>query len=562
MSYQWGPQGPAFEVQGIYRSENLALLARAGLLGLTAMLVLVLALADLNLPSWMPTKLLRLPQDGQALHVALGLLLLALATIDVLRALRQRGLRLLPGQPGPLVTALRSVNTPNPEAAPLAAALEGGPPPLPPQGIAEWAWLLRGRAALAAAPLGLQAWIGQRIAHLGWIIGLALALLLARVLLGPAGATVMAALCVVLAAVVLLRARLPGRSTPGPRVIALQLALTLAIGLAGAFAPQALTERLAAVGLVEGAALMLAALLLTELVALAAGLVVADRPPTRSPTPAPCTVEIDADVDSVQQEVERELHRYWSEGVPNRRYLWQSNQADWRGSGARFDASSLEESQPLLAAAPAAAGHGGARRPWLLVLLALGLGFTLVGGLLWGVVVWQQLQRATQAWRLGSAAVLFFFAGGYALRVAHLLWSRLEAQSLLLTLACSATATSTVRLRWTVTRARSAFYAAADQGVGSRVLLELTSDETAARRSAQQIKRYAEKINAAEAQEGSPAPATPRPQRAAPPTPATPLPRAPTPGPGPGRRFCVDCGESMAQSARFCPRCGERQRNA
>lgn len=125
MSYQWGPQGPAFEIHGVYRRENLALLVRAGLLGVSALIVLTLALSELSLPGWVPTKLLRLPQEGRARHVALGMLLIALAVIDVLRVLRQRGLRLLPGQPGALVTPLRTANTANPEARTLRALLAG-----------------------------------------------------------------------------------------------------------------------------------------------------------------------------------------------------------------------------------------------------------------------------------------------------------------------------------------------------------------------------------------------------------------------------------------------------
>ena len=546
MSYQWGPQGPAFEVAGIYRSENLALLVRAALLLVLALLVLLPVLMDVSFPRWFPTRLLRLPQEGQGLHGALGLLLLALAAIDLLRLSRQRALRLLPGQPGPLVPVLRSANTPNPEAEPLATLLGGGTV-APPSNATHWPLLARLSPTLLAAPPALREWMAQRLVHLTWIAGLALALLVTRALMPPPGVAVMGALCVGMAAFVLLRARQAARAAPRPRAVALQLGLTLLAGLAASRAPQALTAPLAAAGLAEGAALMLAALLLTELVALAAGLVVAERPLSTGPAPAPCSVAIAADPERVQQELERELHRYWSEGVPNRRYLWQSNQVEHRSTGAGFEMSSLEESQPLPAATAAPVGSGGVRRPWLLGLLGLGLAFTLIGGLLWGVVVWSQLQRAPQPWRMGSAAVLFFFAGGYALRVAHLLWSRVEARSLLLRLQCSSAGASTVQLRWEVARARSAFYAASEHVPGSRVLLELASDEDAARRSAQQVKRYAEKINTAEARDSRPPSPAPSPAPAAPAAPA-------------GRRFCVDCGESIPAAARFCPRCGERQR--
>lgn len=575
MSYQWGSHGPAFEVQGIYRAENRALVARAVLLTVFGLMILVLALADVSFPRWMPTKLLRLPQDAVGVHASMGVFLLALAVFDALRASRQRALRLLPGQPGALVTPVRTANTPNPDAAPLAELLEGGVALAAPGAPPSWeSALKRISPLLASTPHGLQAWVARRLARLGFLILLGLALGLAFVLLRPAGQALVGLWCIVAAGIALLRTAPAEREVTAPRTVFVRGALVLVTGLAAGWAlglaPAKSTAWLSAAGLPLAAAAALAALFVVELVALRAGLVVADPPLPRGPQPASCTVEIDAEPDRVQQELERELHRYWSEGVPNRRYLWQSNQGEHTDTGAGFAASSLEETQPLMLP-PAPGGTGVRRRPWLLLLLTLALLLTLTGGLLWGWVVYDQLQRAVQPWRMAAASALLMLCGGYAVRVGHLLWSRLETQSRLLALDCSAApAESRVRLRWTVTQARSVFYAAADFEPGSRTLLELVSDEAAARASAEQVQRYAEKrqsVDEADAPDTTAAGPlrAPRPPTVAPvhrPAPVHPHAHAFAHGaaPAPAVRYCTDCGEAMPASARFCPRCGERQR--
>lgn len=560
MANAWGPEGPAFEIPQIYRSESKALLARAALLALLALLVLILALADPGFPRWMATRRLRLPPDGTLIHLLFGLLLLMLAVMDVVRAARQRVLRLLPGQPAPLVPVVRAANLANPHAAPLAALLEGGvaaPAPAP----ADWPRLLQRLAPQAGAlPLGLQLWLAQRVSYLLLTAGVLLTLALAWLLLPPVGVALAAAPAVAMAGFVLWRGTRPERRPPSPRRVGVLLALNLLLGF-GAGAAQAsalatLGQWLHALGLPLATALLLAILLLAELLALRAGLVEVDTPLAHGPAAQARSVEIHAEPESVQQELERELHRYWHEGVPNRRYLWQTNQADYKNSGAGFATSSLEEAQPVMRAATA--GHAGQRSPWLLALLALALLLTLAGGLLWGAVVWAQLQRAAEPYVLTATAALLVVVGGYVLRLAHLLWSRVEAESLLLLLHCASTpGKPALRLQWSVLRVRSVFYAAAEHHPGSRTLLALDSDGAAAQRSVDQVQHYAEKRNAASADAAEPG--TPvAPTRAA---------RAPAPAPRPSAppearlRYCVDCGEAMPSAARFCPRCGERQRS-
>lgn len=580
MSYQWGSHGPAFEVQGIYRAENRALVARAVLLAAFALAVLVLALTDISFPRWMPTRLLRLPQDGIGWHALMGVLMLLLAAFDMLRASRQRALRLLPGQPGALVTPVRTANTPNPDAAPLAELLEGGAALASPGAPSSWGSTLRRVSPLLATmPHGLQAWVARRLARLWMLLGLVVALGLALVLLRPASQALVGLLCIATAGIGLLRTAPAEREVAAPRSVAMRSGFVLVAGLAAGwalgFVPAKWTDWLAAGGWPLAAAATLATLLLVELLALGAGLVVVDPPLPRGPQPLPCSVEIDATADRVQQELERELHRYWSEGVPNRRYLWQSNQGEHTDTGAGFfAASSLEETQPLMLS-PASSGPGAGRRSWLLLLLTLALLLTVAGGLLWGWVVYDQLQRAAQPWRMASASAMLLLCGAYAVRVGHLLWSRVEVQSRLLSLQCSAVspAAAPVQLRWTVAQARSVFYAAADHEPGSRTLLELTSDEAAARASAEQVQHYAEKRSPADDPDAPEAATPPGPLRAPRPPTVAPThrpapaqapvhvhPHAPGVAPTPGVRYCTDCGEAMPATARFCPRCGERQR--
>ena len=587
MSYQWGPEGPAFEIRGVYRTENRFLVARAVLLGLLALVALTLASADLEFPEWVSSKLTELPQDKRTPHLLLGLLLLALAGLDLLRASRQRVLRLLPGQPASLVPQARAANATHPSAGPLADLVGGGAAlPQPPEG--GWMPLLhRLVPALRGSPQGLLDWMAQRLAHLLVLAALALALGLGRLLLAPTGLALVGGLCIAIALALLLRSAWAARPAPSPRLVVLLVGLALGVGLPAGWAtgraPADLGVLLLAGGLPLGATLMVASLIVIELLALGAGLTAVDRPLAQGPQQAPASVDIDADADSLQQEVERELHRYWIEGVPNRRYVWQSNLVEHKASGQPLAAASLEESQPAIPADQGSAGRhdGGARRPWLLALLLLALPLTLAGGLLWGWVVVDQLRRVSPAGTMAAASVLLVLAGGHALRVAHLLWSRIEVDSLLLSLALTvapqpaAGGRPGAQLRWTVLRARSVFYAATAHHIGSRMLLRLVPDDEVAQRSAQAVQRFAQKISPAggpetPARPGGPAtrpasagaPAT-RPASAGAPATRPASAGAPAIRPAaaaaPGLRYCVGCGVSMPATARYCPRCGERQ---
>lgn len=585
MSYQWGPGGPAFEFEGVFRTENRVLVARAVLLALLAVGALLLAMADLRFPSWMSPRLSRLPQSERAPHLLMGLFLLALAAIDVVRASRQRVSRLLPGQPASLLPPATPSEGMNPGAAALVGTLsEGLAPAAPPEGAPAEGWRrLLGRLApsIGAAPRPLLRWMERRLAMLALIGGLLPVLALGALLLRqPAGRAVVAGLCIAIVAAALLRETWLAAAAPRPRTVGVLLALTLVLGLplgwAAGLLPEGVTAMLASGGLSLGAACLLGALLVVETLALRAGAVMTDPPLAGGLRPALAQVEIAADPESVLQEIEREIHLYWVEGIPNRRYAWRAGPTEYKAGAAPFAATALEESQPVVrheAAGGAVTCIGARRRPWLLALMALSLLLTVGAGLLWAWLVLEQLRRVTPPFAMAAAAVLLVLAGGHALRVAHLLWSRVEMTSRLLWLDAEsvpapgddgeplaaaraaarppATGTPVVRLRWSVANAVSACYLGCEHRVGDRSLLNLTADEATARRSALAVQRFAEKLFAAG---GSTSPA-PRP--AAPSRP----PRTPEPAPlsQADTRFCVACGRVIIARARFCPVCGAHQ---
>jgi hypothetical protein len=309
---------------------------------------------------------------------------------------------------------------------------------------------------------------------------------------------------------------------------------------------------------------------LIEGMALLAGRVRVDVPPKGRYKAAPARAELAADAERVMQEIERELHRYWAEGIPNRRHAWQLSMGDEAGGDAGFSATVLEESQPLL---PVDNRDGppmavGARRPWLLALQGLGLLLTLAGGALWVRLTFAHMENGAASWAPGASALVLLVAGGYAVRIGHLLWSRFEVDSTLLSLeGRAATQGPPVQLSWTVARARSVFYAAADHSVGSRTLLELTPDEAAGKRSLQQVRAYAERGSGAGAERGPGAggerapvpvvapvrPAASAAVTAAAATAAAAAAGAPARGPA---RFCPACGVPVLSGARFCQACG------
>ena len=560
MSYQWGVSGPGFEYPTCYRTENRFLTLRAALLIVLALVVFWVALAEPD-PATSSVAILTTPlqRGGSTPHVLVATLLLLLGAFDLWCAARQRRVFLQPGQPASLTSELvHQAKGASPGAAWLTQVLASGKVD-PGELRGPYRGLLQSLTPrLAAAPVSVQAYLSERLAHLLFGIGLALALALTCLLIkSPPTLALACLLYAALAAALVAHSAWIAKAAPSPLAVVVALVLAATVGLLlGWFAGQLPhIGKLAQLGLPLATTVLLACLLAIEGLAFLAGRATPDLPLAGKPPLAEAQGDIGADPEHLMQEVERELHRYWSDGIPNRRHAWQTSLADADGQAqagaSRFVATVLEETQPMLPAdlRDGIPGPVGARRVCLLLLQVLGLLLTLAGGVLFVRLADAHVQDLKAAWTSGASALVLVVAGGYAIRVGHLLWSRVEVESSLLSLGCKAESVqpSKLRLRWSVVRARSVFYLAGQTVAGSRTLLQLSADELAARRSVQQVQAYAERQTATEVARppvSSFAPARP--------TVAPAEVRSPT-------RYCPACGTPVLPRARFCQHCGEQQ---
>jgi len=358
-------------------------------------------------------------------------------------------------------------------------------------------------------------------------------------------------------------------------LVLLALGVGAALGWFADLVPRAAS--LPKLGLPVAAAVLLASVLLFELVGILAARAQLQTPWLAAIPAEETRVDFEADPDQLLREIDLELHRQWTEGVPNRRYAWQGPQigrgADPGADQGDYRAVVLEESQPLVPhtgrdLAPAVA-QSPARTRGLLWLDGLGLVWSLTGGVLWVWLALAHMRDVNASWVPGAAGLACLLAGAYALRVGHLLWSRVEVQSTITWLdfhgrylkLVDAVAEGSARgrgelpvrvedlqLRARVAVARSVFYAAAPHPLGSRVLLELGPHRGGAAAWLQMLQTYA--------------------RQAVPSAVAVPVaavrPRARAPGaadadvPPPRRpaRFCPHCGTPVLAGARFCQHCG------
>jgi hypothetical protein len=548
-------------------------------------------------------------------HLLTAVFLSAWGAVDLLRRGGQRVLTLVPGQPASLATEVaREAVGSSPGTAWLTGLLrQGGSPsatvhgnaasaasgdarPVEAEGGATsrasssgapsraaykgpWAgWPgLRGMQ-LADAPHTLHFFLSQCLAHGLLALGLCLAL-------GVAAVAAMSAAGLALAAVVLLLAAagVIGRQMLAPFGPALRpLWIGLSIGVsalaaaglarfAGAL-PQA--EMLASLRLPAAAAVLLAGVALVNLLGVVAGRSQA-RPVHLVGVPAEeAVVSFDAEPTQLLREVDRELDRRWSEGIPNRRHAWQPPRLDPLADEGTVAFTVLEESQPL--PPPVARGSKPIRQtrgPWPGWLAALSVAFAASAGLLWLAFAYARTHGASGTHWQAPLGLVFLLLGGYTLSLAHFLWSRVEVESTLIWLdvrgsfvrrADRAPPDTTDRpraeapvevdelvLRSTVARLRSAFYAAGSWEIGSRALLSLAPDPSAARvwtTLAQEFSRKAALSPAAATPAVLAARARARERREAETAVVVPR-RAP--------RFCSACGTPLLQGARFCQQCGQ-----
>ncbi len=564
MSFQWSQQAPAFEFPTCYRTENRFLTLRAALLFLLALVILWVALAGPD-PGAPAVTLTKIERGASEPHVMLALLLMVLGGIDLWVASRQGRLLLAPGQPASITHELMRMSKGVSTGAPwLKQVMASGTVPAPTLRAPYRRALLAIAPHIGAAPSGLQTYLALRIAHFIFAAGLLVALGLTWVVSQTATLALAALFYSAVATALVARSAWIAKRPPSPTVLFITLGSAVVLGLAIAWLGGKVPAigRLASLGLPAATALLLVGLMVMEGLAILAARFQVDALPTAKTPPGRVKAEIATDADRLLEELERELHRYWAEGVPNRRFAWQTSASGHKADDGRFLLSVLEESQPLLPAdqrdgiPPPPMG----RRIWLLALGGLGLLLTLAGGLLWIRMGHALVQDASAGWTSAGPAMVLLVAGGYACRLGHLLWSRIEVESTLLWVECrrgkeagdddkqaapAGTETSTVQLRLCVVQARSAFYSAGEHKIGSRILAHLTGDEDAARRSIDQLRAYTERAATSRPEVRPPAASSPNvPARSTGAASAAPA------------KFCPACGTPVLQGARFCQSCG------
>jgi hypothetical protein len=612
MAYRWTDDGPAFEFPTPFAVENRMLVWRGWLLlGLALAMAAVTAYLHGQEPVTQAVALEDRPQPASAWPLYLLAFGLAVsAVLDLVRAAKQQTLRLQRGQPASLTQEVPHEATGVGAGAPalMQALLKGERPPGALSG--PYQRLLRRLGPVHAAPRPLQVFLAARVAHLMLSAGLLAVLIAGAALLLNKGAAlaVLAVVVSVLGAAFVARQVVLTAEPPFGRWV---LAATLLLA-AAAVAPLFFfgAKLAAALPLLNQFQLPLAlgVALLSGLLFEAFGLLAARA---QLPRERPYQLQRDenlvafgGDPRPLLQEVERELYRRWTEGVPNRRYAWQPPFVDRAAVAGECKALVLEESQPMVHTMSVAAPprrqlpeHPDPDRPpppppppslnpppgagWLRLLAVCGLAWALVGALLWLWLAYTRMKDPAAPWWPAALGLAFLGGAGYALRIGHLLWSRIELQSTLTWLELkgafvrsNAAAPAPVAEKVgsqrgdkpvrvdaltvlsAVAQLRSVFYAAVPGRVqGMRTLLDWQIDGKAAAGWANFVDAFARGGDtlAAAAAAGRSSPAAGNPA-------ARPVARAPEPEPAAaGRRsarFCSACGTPVLAAARFCQHCG------
>ena len=587
MVYRWNVDGTSLEFPTPYTVENRFLKLRGGaLIALALLLSLIIAFAGDSSALRPVVAAEDQAEPASAFpHVLVVMLMAIFGVLSLWQARRQSALKIVPGQPASLMSEVPHEATGASPGAPwLMQALARGVATAAVPG-SPYARLLRHLGNdLSTAPSTLHACMRVRLAHLLLLICVALLLGVAAVL-----CTVLAkpvALALASGVVLLLLATVGARHVLQPLQPALTPWAVAAVVLVGcavaaplawfaADLPGAGTwPRLA---LPAAAAALLGLSMLFELMALLAARrhIIAPRPARLLPEEV--TVSFDADPAALFNEIDRELHRRWAEGIPSRRYSRQPPVIDDSAVEGHVAACVLEESQPLTSA-----DVGATRSPvapsvqtrWVWLLDALGLAVTVAGGVLLAWAARAHLQDSTASWLPFSVGLVCMLVGGYALRIGHLLWSRVEVDSVITWLdfkgsfvrasgAAAATAGALpsrsqggtplgieeLTVKSWVVLARSVFYAAGSHGIGSRTLVALVQDSKATAAWAALVQGFVRNaaLSATDASPGlQEARARVRERRVAEPGNVQKRPA----------RFCAGCGTPLLVGARFCQHCG------
>lgn len=588
MAYRWRHDGPAFEFPTPFGTENRFLIGRAVLLSIAGLAGLLMAAVAGTIEHEQPVVTLeKLPDPGSLWPLVLaGLVLLAIAGLNLMQALRQRQMLLQPGQPASLAGEVsREASGAGAAAGVLLQAVSRGLA-TPREVSGPWRGVLLALAPqIASSPAGLQDFIAARLSHA--LLALLLGLAAVPLLFGPTpgGAALGALMLMTVGGAVVLRHQL---DADRPVLSPLWLAIAVAVGWIGAAVLAFAAGLLPILDKLDRFDLPLAALVGAGLALALEGMgLLAARSRLELPVASrsmheDAEVAFDAHPAQLLREVDRELGRRWTDGVPSRRYIWQAPKIDAAAEEGGFSATVLEETQPM--AVNARAGDAARREPpkaartgWLLLLDGLGLLLSAAGAVLWLWSAWQHLPNAALTWAPATLGVVAVLGGGWALRVAHALWSRVEVESTLTWLEFRgsffrlpgaapqsagdapgwsrgepAVGVEALALRSCAALARSVFYADGAQGPGSRVLLTMTANPAAATVWTAQARDFARKLAA------NPAAATPAALAARAKARARRVAESTTPAAGKrGARFCPHCGTPVLAGARFCQQCGQ-----
>jgi hypothetical protein len=593
MAYRWSLEGPGFEFPTPYATENRFLRLRAYALVLLALAVVATTLLAGNVPDDAPLIAVEdQPLPGSAWpHLLMALLIAVLGVLDFLQLARQRTLMLVPGQPEGLIAQVRSEgNGTSAGAAWLLRTLGQGQVQTPPGDFVAGGWLPGGGRALALAPNSVQAYRQTRLSNLALGGGLLVVLAFATVALNgrllnrPAGLSLVALTLLLVAVAAAARQVLDAsKAALSPLKVLAVLALTVLACAPMAWWGDRLPRAagLPQLGLPWAAATVLLVAWLSEALGWLAARANPDLPAPRSPmTGDELSLQAGLSPALLLSEVDLELHRRWQDGVPSRRYCWQHSVVDGNSPTGAFTASVIEESQPQ-PGGPVATGStpgqlaGRARQTRLLLLGVLALVASLGGALLWLWMTWLQMAGTNAAWTRGAVGLGGLLAGVHALRVAHLLWSRVEVDSQLTWLEFDGlyarqdgpagvalrprgdapVRLETLTIRACVARARSVFYAAAGGEIGGRRLLGVEADAAAAALWTQLVDDLVRSADEggrpASAGAPSQAPSRPRDGREARNADALAGKTAHR-----SARFCSACGSPVLAAARFCQQCG------
>lgn len=612
MAFEYSTQGATFDFPNPYRIENQFLAARGAVLLLGGILLLVMARGA---GAEVPVQRASAAQGAFALLVVGGAVLVLLGILELARAARQLRVFFGRGQPPSLAAEVaREASGTSAGAQALVEQLRHGAIALvEPHGALNGILYSLSRH-LVTAPRMLRDYVQVRFANLlasgGLLVLFMITLLITP---NPAAQSLSALVYLVLGSVMILRTYIAGpRGTValGPVGLAVLLVFglvgTVLIGRVAASLPQ--PAWLVALALPRIALVLLLASVVIEALGLVAGQAHVDEPPPASTANDQAAVSFNADPNLLMQEVDRELQRRWTQNIPNRRYIWQPPVVEPTREAGNFTGVALEETQPMPPQAVRKMDWGTClafpRFYWLAALDALGVLLTAVGVGLWLYLGRQLGTGLPESWSPASIGFIFIVVGGYGLRVAHLLWGRLDFESTLTWLdfngsfaraqvGLGAQFTDRVRsersvinvesmtLRAWVVRTRSVIFSYRDQALGGRTLVGMTGDIDAARGWTQQVRQFAQaqsaivvpganedarrlqQLSAANQLAGQAAPMPQLPGAAA--APAASLGHAAGAAGAVGAahahgaaaaRHCTACGAALAADSRFCGRCG------